>query len=151
MPGVDPLGPDNHFILANGLLTAAPFSTATRFSAGPRSPLTGAFGESEAGGFWARSSSWPAGRPSSSPAARAEPVYLWIKDDQVEIRDARHLWRHDPEEVQAVIRQETGEKLAHPADRLGRENLVRFAALTNELRHFNGRSGGWAQSWARSS
>ena len=32
-PGADPLGPDNILILANGLLTGAPFSTATRFSA----------------------------------------------------------------------------------------------------------------------
>ena len=72
----------------------------------------------------------------------ADPVYLWIKDDQVEIRDARHLWKRDPEEVQATIRQETGEKLARVLQiGLGAENLVRFGALTNELRHFNGRSG----------
>ena len=38
-PGADPLGPDNILILANGLLTGAPFSTATRFSAVARSPL----------------------------------------------------------------------------------------------------------------
>ena len=50
--GVDPLGPDNMLVLANGLLTGAPFSTATRFTAAAKSPLTGGYGESEAGGFW---------------------------------------------------------------------------------------------------
>ncbi len=142
VPGVDPLGPDNHFILANGLLTGAPFSTATRFSAVARSPLTGGFGESEAGGFWGPELKMAGWEAIVMTGRAAEPVYLWIKDDQVEIRDARHLWRHDPEEVQAVIRQETGEKLARILQiGLGAENLVRFAALTNELRHFNGRSG----------
>lgn len=142
LPGADPLGPDNILILANGLLTGAPFSTATRFSAIARSPLTGGFGESEAGGFWGPELK-QAGWEAIVLTGRApEPVYLWIKDDQVEIRDARHLWKHDPEEVQATIRQETGEKLARVLQiGLGAENLVRFGALTNELRHFNGRSG----------
>ena len=50
--GADPLGPDNVLVLAAGLLTGAPVSTATRFNAIARSPLTGGFGESEAGGYW---------------------------------------------------------------------------------------------------
>ena len=141
-PGVDPLGPDNILILANGLLTGAPFSTATRFSAVARSPLTGGFGESEAGGFWGPELKLAGWEAIVMTGRSAEPVYLWIKDDQVEIRDARHLWRHDPEEAQAVIRQETGEKLARVLQiGLGAENLVRYGSLTNELRHFNGRSG----------
>ncbi len=141
-PGADPLGPDNILILANGLLTGAPFSTATRFSAVARSPLTGGFGESEAGGFWGPELKLAGWEAVVMTGRAPEPVYLWIKDDQVEIRDARHLWKHDPEEVQATIRQETGEKLARVLQiGLGAENLVRFGALTNELRHFNGRSG----------
>src|SRR5512136_2127428 len=51
-PGSDPLGPANVLVLANGLLTGAPLSTATRFTAAARSPLSGGYGESEAGGLW---------------------------------------------------------------------------------------------------
>ncbi len=51
-PGTDPLGPENVLVLATGLLTGAPVSTATRFNAIARSPLTGGFGESEAAGYW---------------------------------------------------------------------------------------------------
>ena len=141
-PGVDPLGPDNILILANGLLTGAPFSTATRFSAVARSPLTGGYGESEAGGFWGPELKLAGWEAIVMTGRAADPVYLWIQDDQVEIRDARHLWKRDPEEAQATIRQETGEKLARVLQiGLGGENLVRYGALTNELRHFNGRSG----------
>ena len=140
--GVDPLGPDNILVLANGLLTAAPFSTATRFTAAARSPLTGGYGESEAGGFWGPELKMAGYEAIVLTGRAATPVYLWIKDDQVEIRDAAHLWKHDPEEAQATIRQELGDKLIRVLQiGLGGENLVRFACLTNELRHFNGRAG----------
>ena len=49
---VDPLSPDNVLVIANGLLTGAPVSTATRYTVTARSPLTNAYGESEAAGFW---------------------------------------------------------------------------------------------------
>src|SRR5512135_2332518 len=51
-PHTEPLDPENILIFANGLLTGAPFSTATRFAVVARSPLTRAFGETEAGGYW---------------------------------------------------------------------------------------------------
>lgn len=141
-PGTDPLGPDNVLILANGLLTGAPFSTATRFTAAARSPLTGAFGESEAGGFWGPELKMAGWEAIVITGRAADPVYLWIKDDHAEIRDARHLWKRDPLEAQTTIREEAGEKLARVLQiGLGGENLVRFAGLTNELRHFNGRTG----------
>ncbi len=141
-PHVDPLGPDNILILANGLLTAAPFSTATRYSAIAKSPLTGGYGESEAGGFWGPELKMAGWEAIVITGRAEEPVYLWIKDDQAEIRPAGHLWKHDPEEVQAAIRAELGDKLIRVLQiGLGAENLVRFGAMTNELRHFNGRTG----------
>jgi len=141
-PGTEPFAPENLLILANGLLTGAPFSTATRFTAAARSPLTRAYGESEAGGYWGPELKM-AGYEAIVITGRAEqPVYLWIHDDQVEIRDARRLWGHEPEEVQARIREELGDKLIRVLQiGIGGENLVRYAALTNELRHFNGRTG----------
>lgn len=141
-PHTDPFSPDNIFVLANGLLTGAPFSTATRFTAAARSPLTGAYGESEAGGFWGPELKM-AGYEAIVIQGRAdEPVYLWVHNDQVEIRDARKLWGKEPEEVQDRIREELGDKLIRVLQiGIGGENRVRFAAITNELRHFNGRTG----------
>ena len=51
-PHTEPFAPENVLVLANGLLTGAPVSTATRYVASARSPLTNGYGESEAGGFW---------------------------------------------------------------------------------------------------
>ncbi len=141
-PGTDPLGPNNVLVLVNGLITGAPISTATRFTAAARSPLTGAYGESEAGGFWGPELKL-AGWEGIILIGRAEhPVYIAIKDDRVEIRDARHLWGQEPEQAQAQIREELGDRLTRVLQiGIGGENLVRYAALINELRHFNGRSG----------
>ncbi|MCU0508796.1 MAG: aldehyde ferredoxin oxidoreductase family protein [Anaerolineae bacterium] len=109
--GVDPLGPENMLVLSNGLLTGAPFSTATRFTAAAKSPLTGGYGESEAGGFWGPELKMAGYEAIVITGRAASPVYLWIKDDHAEIRPADHLWGREPEEAQATIRAELGDKL----------------------------------------
>ncbi|MCX6078515.1 MAG: aldehyde ferredoxin oxidoreductase family protein [Chloroflexi bacterium] len=141
-PGTDPFSPNNLLVFANGLLTGSPVSTATRFTVSARSPLTGGYGESEAGGFWGpelRNAGWDA----ILITGKAEtPVYLCIQDDQISLQPAAHLWGQNPELVQSTIREETSEKNMRVLQiGLGGENLVRFAAITNELRHFNGRNG----------
>jgi aldehyde:ferredoxin oxidoreductase len=141
-PHTEPFDPANISIVANGVLTGAPFSTATRYTVVARSPLTRGFGESEAGGFWGPELKM-AGWEAIVITGRAEqPVYLWIHDDKFEIRDARHLWGREPEEAQTTIRAELGDRLIRVLQiGSGGENLVRFAGLTNELRHFNARAG----------
>ena len=140
--GADPLGPDNVLVLAAGLLTAAPLSTATRFNAIARSPLTGGFGESEAGGYWGPELKM-AGFDAIILTGRSPvPVWLWVKDGAAEIRDASALWGQHPPFVQDAIKEEVGEKLCRVLQ-IGRagENLVPYAMLMNELRHYNGRTG----------
>ena len=139
---VDPLGPDNILVLASGLLTGAPFSTATRFSAIARSPLTGTYGESEAAGFWGPELKMAGWEAIVLTGRAPQPVWLHIRDDQVEIRDATHLWGREPLEVQTAIRAESGDKVTRVLQiGIGGENLVRYAAITNDLRHYNGRNG----------
>jgi len=141
-PGIDPLGPDNILVLVNGLLTGAPLSTATRFTAAAKSPLTGGYGESEAGGFWGPELKMAGYEGIIVTGHAPHPVYLWIQEDHVEIRDARHLWGREPLEAQTTIRQELGDKLIRVLQiGAGGENKVRYAAITNDLRHFNGRTG----------
>ncbi len=51
-PGIDPLGPGNKIIFSAGPLTGVPFPGAGCHSIGAKSPLTNAFGDSQAGGYW---------------------------------------------------------------------------------------------------
>lgn len=141
-PGLDPLGPENLLVMAPGPLTGAPFSGQGRNGFGAKSPLTGGFGNAEAGGYWGAELK-RAGFDAVVVAGRAEkPVYLWIKDQQVEIRDASGFWGLEVLEAQEALRKEVGEPLARtcligPAG----ENLVRYACLVNDVTHFGGRTG----------
>ncbi len=141
-PGVDALSPDNVLVFACGLLTGAPLSTASRFTVAARSPLTGAYGESEAGGYWGPELKM-AGVEAIVVKGRAEaPLYLSIDESGAALRPAAHLWGRDPHDVQQEIRTELGDNFVRVLQ-IGRagERLVRFAGLTNELKHFNGRTG----------
>jgi aldehyde:ferredoxin oxidoreductase len=140
--GVDPLAPENVLVITNGLLTGSPIATATRYVVSARSPLTGAYGESEAGGFWGPELKMAGFEGLVIKGRAAEPVYLWVQDGQAEIRPAGHLWGRHPHEVEQDIRSELGDdKIRVLQIGIGGENLVRFAGLTNNLRHFNGRNG----------
>ncbi len=139
---IDPFDPENLLVLANGVLTGAPVSTTTRYVVASRSPLTGAIGRSEAGGFWGPELK-QAGFEAILITGRAEkPVYLWIKDQTAELRSAEDLWGLSTAEVQALIREELDDRMIRVLQTgIAGENLVRFAGLTNDLRHFNGRNG----------
>lgn len=138
----DPFSPENVLVMANGLLTGAPVSTATRYIVSARSPLTMGYGESEAGGFWGPELKM-AGFEAIIITGRApQPVYLWVQDGQAELRLATHLWGRDTAEVQQAIRTELGDdKIRVLQIGIAGENLVRYAGITNDLRHFNGRNG----------
>ena len=140
--GADPLGPENVLVFAAGVLTGTPFPGAGRHSVGAKSPMTGLFGESEAGGFWGaelRHAGWDAivfhGRADT-------PVYLLIKDDQVEIRDASSIWGLETADVEDALRKEHGERLLRVAQAgVAGEHLVRYALVVNDLNEVAGRAG----------
>jgi len=141
-PHTDPFSPDNVIVFANGLLTGAPVSTATRYVVSARSPLTGGYGESEAGGFWGPELKMAGFEAIVVKGRASTPVYLWIKNGVAEIRPAEHLWGRMTAEVQETIRAELNDdKIRVLQNGIAGENLVRFAGITNDLRHFNGRNG----------
>jgi aldehyde:ferredoxin oxidoreductase len=140
--GADPLGPNNVLGFAPGVLTGAPVPGAGRHSVGAKSPLSGGFGEAEAGGFWGselKRAGWDA---IVVHGASASPVYLWINEGKVEIRDAGHLWGKVTGDVEAAIHADLGDPRIRVAQ-VGPagENLVRFANVANDLNEFAGRSG----------
>lgn len=141
-PGVDPLGPDNVLTLALGVLTGAPVSGQSRMTAVAKSPLTGAVGDSQCGGFFPAEMKF-AGFDALVLRGRAdEPLYLWIHEGKPELRPAAHLWGKITGEVEDILRAELGDKKIEvlqcgPAGERG----VRFAALMNMANRANGRTG----------
>ncbi len=138
----DPLGPENLLIFAASPLVGSGIPGANRYSVAAISPLTGVYGEGEAGGWWSPELK-RAGFDAVLVEGRADrPVYLWIRDKAVEIRDAGPLWGKDIGETQKIIEEETGDaRVRVAAIGAGGENQVRFACVVNALKHTNGRGG----------
>ncbi len=140
--GVDPLGPDNVLVFTTSIINGLSLSGTNRYTAAAKSPLTGGYGESEAGGWWAPELR-AAGYDGIAVRGRAEsPVYLWIKDGQVEFRDASAYWGKLSGEVQEGLEQELGDKRIRVLQTgISGERGVRYAAIVNQLKHFHGRCG----------
>ncbi len=140
--GVDPLGPDNVLAITTSVINGLSLSGTNRYTVAAKSPLTGGYGESEAGGWFApelRAAGWDGLVIHGQADA---PVYLWIKDGTVEIRDARAYWGKLSGEVQDGIEQELGDKRVRVLQTgISGERGVRFAAIVNQLKHFHGRCG----------
>lgn len=138
----DALSPENKVIISTSVVTGAPIPGSSRFSVCAKSPQTDGFGSSEAGGFFGPELKF-AGFDAIIVEGKADkPCYLWIKDSEVEIRDASKLWGRTTGEAEATIREELDDKRIRVLQTgPGGENLVRFAGLCNELKHWNGRCG----------
>jgi aldehyde:ferredoxin oxidoreductase len=140
--GTDAFSADNILVLATGVMTGSPLAASCRFAAVGKSPLTGTAGESEAAGFFGPELK-KAGFDAVVLKGRSEtPVYLWVHDDTAEIKAADRIWDLGAKEVEDGIREELGNSKIRVAQTgLGGMNRVRFANITNNLGHFNGRGG----------
>ncbi len=108
-PETDPFSPHNLLIFVAGLLTGTLAPGANRTTLLTRSPQTKLLTYSTLGGFWGTELKH-AGYDSLIISGRSPtPVYVWINDDRVEIRDANHLWGHSVKETQRTIREELGQ------------------------------------------
>ena len=141
-PGIDPLSPHNKLVFACGPVTGGPISGSGRSSVGAKSPLTGAYGEAETGGFWGVELK-RAGFDAVIISGKAtEPVYLWIHEGKAEIMDASHLWGMEVKKSQETIRKDLKDSTVRIAQiGPGGERIVRYASVINELNHAAGRCG----------
>lgn len=141
-PGLDPLGPDNILVFMTSVINGLPMGGVNRYNAAAKSPLTGGIADSQAGGYWGPMLK-RAGFDGIVIHGKAErPVYLLIKDDTCEIRDASHFWGKLSDQVQEGLEEETGDKRTCVLQTgVAGENGVLYAALTNQMRHFHGRTG----------
>ena len=140
-PGVDPLGPDNILVFSTSPLNGIPLSGTNRFTAAAKSPLTDGYGEGEAGGWWGPELKFAGFDGIIVTGQSPKPVYLWICDGTVELRDAAHLWGKLSGEVQEIVTAETDKRARVLQCGIAGEKGCLHANIVNELKHFNGRTG----------
>ncbi len=141
-PGADPYGPAAMLGFLPGLLTGtgAPFSG--RYCVVAKSPLTGGWGDSNAGGTFGPALKRTGLDGVFVSGVADEPLYLLIDDDGAELRDASTLWGEDCYRTDEMIRESTGvERAKVAAIGPAGERRVRFACIINDHGRAAGRSG----------
>ncbi|MDQ7092881.1 aldehyde ferredoxin oxidoreductase N-terminal domain-containing protein [Desulfosporosinus sp. PR] len=139
---VDAFSPENKLLLATGLLTGTTIPTSGRFMAVTKSPVNGGLVFSNFGGTWGSQLKF-AGYDLVILEGKAEyPVYIVIRNDSVEIKNAAHVWGKDVFAATEALKQEIRDPMVKtltigPAG----ENLSLMAVITNDLNHVAGRSG----------
>jgi aldehyde:ferredoxin oxidoreductase len=140
--GADPLGPDNVLTLMTGVTTGAAISGQSRINANAKSPISGAIGDSQGGGYFPAELKFAGFDGIVIKGKSPKPVYLSIMDGKPELRDAAHLRGKITGEVDAILKKELGDNkieiLQHgPAA----ENGVIFSSLLSMSNRNNGRTG----------
>jgi aldehyde:ferredoxin oxidoreductase len=105
---LDPLSPDAPLLFLNGPLTGTVGPAVGRFVVCGKSPATGLWAESNCGGFWGPELRY-CGFDGLWITGRADrPVYLWLNDGRLEIRNAAGVWGKDTYDTQKIIKSELG-------------------------------------------
>lgn len=136
------LDPDNLLTFATGPLQSTALPGSAKWTVASRSPLSGFYGESAAGGDWGVGLKKTGFDAIVISGSCKEPVYLVVKDGQVQFHPAKHLWGQTTSEARQQIIQEVEEpKLSVAVIGPAGENLVRYACIIVDHHSAAGRTG----------
>jgi aldehyde:ferredoxin oxidoreductase len=141
-PGSDALGPDNILGFTTGPMTGTAALLSGRYTVVCKSPVTGGWNDANSGGYFGPELKKAGFDAVFVRGASKTPVYVWINDGKVEIRDAGHLWGKDVLETEAALKRELRENrlrtaMIGPAG----EKLSLIAAIINDGHRAAGRGG----------
>lgn len=140
-PGVDPLGPENILCFMTGPLTGTNVNMSGRMAVVTRSPLTGTLTDSHHGGWSGARLKWAGFDGLIFRGIAPGPVYAYVENGTVKLRDASDLWGKDVHETVKTLLDRHGKDTSVVAIGRAGENLVRFAAWVNENDRASGRGG----------
>jgi len=140
--GADPLGPENLLTIFPSVVTGATIAGQSRINVNAKSPMSGAIGDSQAGGFFPAEFKFSGYDGLVFHGMSNKWVYLSIIDGKTELHDATHLIGKLTGEVDKLLKQEVGDDKAQvmqigPAAEKG----VRFSGIVNMANRMNGRTG----------
>ncbi len=137
-PGIDPLSPDNILICSTGILTGHKLVAGNRTIFSCKSPLTGGYADSMMGGYFSPELKFAGYDMIIFTGASETPVYLYINNKTVELRDASEYWGKGTIETEKMLKQQVGERFQIASVGPAAENGVKFACIT----HNEGRNAG---------
>ncbi len=141
--GVDALGPDNMLGFTTGPLTGTGVYGGGRFTVVAKSPLTGAWADSNSGGTWGPELKFAGYDGVFFSGISPTPVYLVIEAGRAELKDAAHLWGKDTYEIEDLLQSELGGTGSWKIASIGPagEECSLLAGIVNEKGRIAARSG----------
>ena len=141
-PGIDALAPESHLGLCSGLLTGTGLPFTGRFMVAAKSPLTGGWGDANGGGYLSREIKRTGYDAVFFTGRAAQPTWVHITSEGVEIKDASSLWGKDIVETEAAIKAELGTKKVQIASiGMSGEKLSLISGIATDKARIAARSG----------
>ncbi|MFH0915963.1 MAG: aldehyde ferredoxin oxidoreductase family protein [bacterium] len=142
-PGIDPLGPENMLGFTTGPLTATGVYGGGRFTVTTKSPMTGSWADSNAGGTWGPELKNAGYDGLFFTGAAQRPVCLIIDGGQARLIEADHLWGKDTYETDDLLQAALGEPGSWKISCIGPSGEQRslLAGIVNEKGRIAARSG----------
>lgn len=139
---IDAYDPEALLIFSLGPLTGVPAPCCSRYVVAAKSPLTGLWGKAHASGYWGPELKFADWDAIVIEGRSEKPVYLWIHEEEVEIRDAQQLWGRDTFETEDILQKNLGGKNVRVAS-IGPagERRSRIASIMNHHGRAAARSG----------
>jgi aldehyde:ferredoxin oxidoreductase len=106
LPETGPFSSENLLIIDTSVLTGTIVPSANRAVITCKSPVNGHLVHTVLGGFWAPAIKHAGYDTIIIRGKSSVPVYLWINDDDVQLRDATHLWGKGTPDTMQTIRAE---------------------------------------------
>ncbi|MGB2690308.1 MAG: aldehyde ferredoxin oxidoreductase family protein [Desulfobacterales bacterium] len=146
-PGVDPLSPENCLILATGPITNSRIWGSSRYGVFTKSPQTGFYSESYAGGKVPEAIDSSGFDAVVVTGKSKRPTVVLVQPDGAEFFDASDIWGMDTYETEDTVNRKYGntgsgsEKSGAVVIGPAGENRVRFSVIENDYWRSAGRTG----------
>lgn len=139
--GADPLGPENKIFISTGPFSGLMIPGGGKCDWTTKSPLTGGYADASMGGHFTAELKYAGLDTIILEGISPKPVYLFIDNDQIEIRDASDLWGKGTFEVEKGFKEEFGEAYQIAVIGPGGENGVSYACVNHDYGRQAGRGG----------
>ena len=137
----DPLGPENLFIMNAGIMSGCFIPAGSKVQFGSISPLTKGHGDSNMGGHMGPTLKFAGYDMIIFSGISQKPVYLYIDNDKVELRDASDYWGMGSLDCEAKMKNDLGEDFEIATIGPAGENGILFSCITHDFGRQAGRTG----------
>lgn len=139
--GADALGAENKLFISTGPFSGLMIPGAGKCDWTTKSPLTGGYASASLGGHFTAEMKYAGLDMIILEGISPKPVYLFIDDNKIELRDASDLWGKGTFEVEKYFKEKFGEEFQIALIGPGGENLVSFASINHDYGRQAGRGG----------